>query len=433
MALNYRSLPDGVIAKARLLIADLLLAAAAGERDATSRALVAAMPIASGSSRVWFAESRRSCSAADATFVNTLNAATLDFDSLNASVHADLVTLPAAWAMAEQLGRSPRELTLAYVIAAELVSRLARCASGAAKGWSGTSIYGGIGAALACGLLLKLDRHQLGHALGLAAAQASGTQQANIELTLAKRLQPAFAARAGVVAACLAQAGATAPSQALEGRFGLRVLYQPGDDAPLLDGWGRQWQLLDTAIKRFPVCACSHAAIQAMLDLLRQTPCAPGDVLEVVAVISPFMNRLVGGEFRPGADVQVLAQFNLRYHLACALLRGDVSLRDLAPTAVHDPAIAALIPRIRLQVDAGNLHELAPATVCLILRDGRRLTATCQAMPGSPKAPLSEARWQAKLADCVSAANPDAAQALPAVLAKVAGFCQLNVLHSIWE
>ena len=242
-------------------------------------------------------------------------------------MHADLVTLPTAWAIAEECGRSPHDLITAFVAASELVSRLSRCASGVSKGWSGASVYGGIGAALVSGLLMKLDAAQLTHALGLAAVQAAGTQQADVEQTLAKRLQPAFAARNGVFAAKLAEAGATAPARALEGEFGLRVLYQPGDDRGVLGNWGREWQILDTAFKRFPVCACSHAAIQALLDLNVEVSCAADDVVEIVGTISPFMHRLVGGDFNVEGDLEVVAQFNLRYHLASALLRGPISLR----------------------------------------------------------------------------------------------------------
>uniref|UniRef100_UPI00262CC80F MmgE/PrpD family protein n=1 Tax=Pseudomonas sp. TaxID=306 RepID=UPI00262CC80F len=297
LRLAYDDIPQPVIDKAKVLIADTLLVAAAGRGQASSIAMGRAVAPSSGSSHVWFADRQQTLSALDATFINTLHAGALDYDSLNGAVHADLVTLPAAWAVAEQYGRSPRELITAYIAASEMVSRLSRCSTGVSKGWSGTSIYGGIGAALASGLLIGMDPSRLTHALGLAAVQAAGTQQANVEQTLAKRLQPAFAARNGVFAAMLAEAGATGPTQALEGQFGLRALYQSGDDQPLMDGWGSTWQVLDTAVKRFPVCACSHAAIQALLDLITQTQCKADQVVAVVATVSPFMNRLVGSDF----------------------------------------------------------------------------------------------------------------------------------------
>lgn len=434
LEVTYADLPDSVTEKARRLIADMMLVAAAGKGQVSSFAMGQALGASSGKSSIWFAGEDRSCSAMDATFLNTLHAGALDFDSLNGAVHADLVTLPAAWAIAEEYGRSPRELLTAYVVASEMVSRISRCSSGSSAGWSGTSIYGGIGAALASGLLMELDLPKLTHALGLAAIQAAGTQQANVEQTLAKRLQPAFAARNGVFAAKLAQAGATAPRQAMEGKFGLRALYQPGDDSRVLDTWRHEWQILDTSIKRFPVCACSHGAIQALLDIKRQTQFDSGDVIEVVATISPFISRLVGGEFDLTGDLEVVAQFNLRYHLASVLLRGPINLEALASDAVQGPDVAALVQRIHLEVDPASANELAPASVSVRLEDGRNLSATCHALPGSPQAPLSTLHWQEKISGCTSYARPTLSTAkVSRLLSAIDVLHEVTDLKSLWE
>lgn len=433
-ALVFDDIPASVINKAKELIADTLIVAAAGKSQATSIAIGRAVAPSSGNSRVWFADRQQRWSAMDATFLNTLHAGALDYDSLNGAVHADLVTLPAAWAVAEQYARSPRALMTAYVAASEMVSRLSRCSTGLSKGWSGTSIYGGIGAALASGLLMGLDVARLTHALGLAAVQAAGTQQANVEQTLAKRLQPAFAARNGVFAAVLAETGATAPRQALEGKFGLRALYQPGDDQSLLAGWGSQWQILDTALKRFPVCACSHAAIQALLDLKAQVGFSMDQVGAVVASISPFMHRLVGGDFNLQGDLEVVAQFNLRYHLASVLLRGPVSLRDLRPEQLLDARIQAIIPRIRLQIDVDNHHELAPASITLTLKTGQVFEQVCDALPGAPQAPLTAGQWSAKARECAAIAEPVIDQSrLTPLLAMLEQFAEIPTLDTLWS
>lgn len=406
LQLNYDDLPSAVIGKAKRLIADTLLVAAAGKALSSSMAMGRAVIPSLGKSGVWFAARSQTWSAMDATFLNTLHAGALDYDSLNGAVHADLVTLPAAWAVAEEYDRTPREMITAYVAASEIVSRLSRGSTGPTKGWSGTSLYGGIGAALASGLLMRLEAEQLTHALGLAAVQAAGTQQANVEQTLAKRLQPALAARNGVFAARLAQAGATGPGRALEGQFGLRALYQAGDDDQVLDNWRAEWQMLDTAIKVYPVCACSHAAIHALLNICEQIRFAAEEVGEVVATISPFMNRLVGGVFSVHGDLEVVGQFNLQYHLASVLLRGPVTLSALSPDAVRDPAVHSLVSRIRVVVDPCNRSELAPATVSLTLTDGRKFQRTCDAMPGSSRAPLTAQQWQEKLSACAALAEP---------------------------
>ncbi|MFF7709044.1 MmgE/PrpD family protein [Pseudomonas sp. NPDC007930] len=406
LALAAQPLPNEVLGLGGELLADLLLVAAAGQAEASSQALIAAAAAAPGPCQVWFATPAARRAPAEAAFANTLNAAALDYDSLNQAVHADLVTLPAAWAMAEYSGRTPLGMLQAFLIASEAVSRLSRGGTGPSKGWSGTSLYGGLGAALASGLLLGLDARELQHALGLAAAQAAGSQQGNLEHTLAKRLQPAFAVRNGVQSALLAQAGATAPQNALEGRFGLRALYQPGDDSALLSHWGTQWQVFDTALKRYPTCACGHAAIQALLDLQARV-CFSADAVEAVtAFVSPFMHRLVGAPLKLTADLQVVAQFSLQYQLASVLLRGPFNLQHLLPDAVLAPAIASLAKRVNVQIDPANLHELAPASVRVRLADGRVLQQRCEQLPGGPAAPLSSAQRAAKARECGLHARP---------------------------
>lgn len=435
--LAYTDLPEDVTRKAKQLISDTLLVAAAGKSQASSVAMGRAVTPSSGKSGVWFAPSQ-TWSAMDATFLNTLHAGALDYDSLNGAVHADLVTLPAAWSVAEEYDRSPREMITAYIAASEIVSRLSRCSTGISKGWSGTSLYGGIGAALASGLLMGLNAEQLTYALGLAAVQAAGTQQANVEQTLAKRLQPAFSARSGVFAAKLAEAGATAPTQAFEGKFGLRALYQEGDDQRLLCGWGAEWQILDTAIKGFPVCACSHAAIQALLEIKAGLCADPlfttGEITEVVATISPFMSRLVGADFSLHGDLQVVAQFSLRYHLASVLLRGPMDLGALTPDAVRESTVQRLVSRIRLVVDPTNLNELAPASVSVTLADGRTFQRTCDALPGSTKAPLNTLQWQEKLYSCAAQAQPPLLQPeLARLLSALNRLPELISLKSVWS
>lgn len=428
-ALYAQALPTAIEQRALDLLADTLVVAAPGQALASSQAVAQALPKALGNSRVWFTQS--AYCAADAAFINCLSAGALDFDSLNHSIHADLIALPAAWAMAEALGKSPKEMLRAYAISSEVLIRLTHGSSAPSKGWSPTALFGGIGAALACGLLMEPDAATLQNALGLAFVQASGTQQANVEKTLAKRLQPAFAVRAGVIAAQLARAGATGPSDIFTGAFGLRSLYQPGDDQALLEGFGQHWHLLDTQIKPFPICACSHAAVQALLDLQSQHKIAAHQVAQIEARISPFMQRLVGADFSLEHNLEVLGQFNLRYHLASTLVRGPMTLAHLSTEALTDPALMPVIARTQLTIDTQNIHELAPATVVLTLNDGRVFKHTCTALPGSSARPLSAAAWQDKAHACLKAAGQRFTQ--PSLAQSLATWHAARVIEPLWS
>lgn len=400
VALQAQPLPLPVLDTARRLIADTLLVAAAGQASPLAGDIRSVLQAAGGPCQGWFDVAGIGMSPLDAAFINSYHAALLGYGSINAKAHADAVCLPAAWAVAEQLGSSGAQLTQAFVLASEVVGRLSHGASSRSAGWSHTAIYGGIGAAVAAGLLLELPAEQLAHAMALAMGQAAGTQQASLESAPSRRLQPAFAARNGVFAAQLAAAGAVGPSQAMEGKFGLRALYEAGDDKQLFEGLGQDWRLLDTCLKPYPISACSQAAVEALLHLQRTHGCGEEDILEIVAYVSGFMFRYVGAEFSLEGDLEMLAQFNLRYHLASAILRGPTTLAHLRPAALADAQVARVMRKVHLRVDPRNKSDFAPVTVSFTLRDGSMLDYVQEQVPGSRQQPISSAAWALKAKQC---------------------------------
>jgi 2-methylcitrate dehydratase PrpD len=207
------------------------------------------------------------------------------------------------------------------------------------------------GAAAAAAEAVRLDAAETRHALGIAFIQASGTQQANIEPSLTKRMLSAFAARAGVYAATLAKRGITAPSEVIEGPFGLYQLYQDGDPERLLDGLGERYDNANLSVKKYPSCGCNHTAIEAMLKLVCEYDLKPEDVKSIEVTIGPYLHRIVGGPYDPSGDPQVAAQFSILYSVACVLVRRRLGLEEIEEPAARDPMIGAQIPKISLRVE----------------------------------------------------------------------------------
>lgn len=398
------ALPVAVVEHARRLAIDTRMVALAGGAQPDVEAVAALVRRNGGiaQSPLWRCGTR--VPAAEAAFANALAASALDYDSLHENVHPDAIVLAAAAAVAAAVHADERELVRAYVLGSELVCRLADASTGPQKGWTLGAVLGTFGAAMAASLLLKLAPDRVTHALGLCLSMAAGSQQTNVEQVLAKRLQPALAARHGVQAAQLASVGITAPAEAFEGRFGLWALYFEGDRHRLLDGLGEHFALLRTGLKRYPVCACSHAAMEALHEALRDGGIGADEIESIEVAISPFMARLVGGAFRPEANPQVTAQFSLQYALASIALRGRLGVAELATEAVLDDRIAALVRRIVVTVDELNRNELAPATVRVAAWSGREVVRTVAHMPGGPQAPLPATAARAKWLECAATA-----------------------------
>lgn len=394
--IRFDDIPARTIATTKRVLLDTLAVAwAAADAAGVNAARALALRGAPGHASLWGeGETRREPSAA--AFYNGTLAAALDFDSLAGVVHADIIVAPAALAVAEQQRRNGRELLAALTLGNELVVRLA-AATRTNRGFFHTSIAGVFGAALAAARLRGLDADRTHNALGIALCHAGGTQQSHVEQRLTKRLQSAFAARDGIISADLAALGTTGPRAAFEGPFGLFALFEEGRPEEVVDGLGRRFLVDETALKRFPACGCSHAALAAALEIVARHGITGEDVARGEIVLTPYMARLVGGAFAPEANPQVTGQFNVRYGVAAVLARGGFGLADIEPAAVLDPAIRPLVERLTVRVDENRTGTFAPADVTIETHDGRRLHHRVEAVPGSPEAPLSEDEIHAKL------------------------------------
>ncbi|KQP19405.1 MmgE/PrpD family protein [Pseudorhodoferax sp. Leaf267] len=405
-SLRFEDLPGEVVTAARLQIIDTLAVAWAGSKAESVNPVRTAISDIGGTpqARVWCFGDR--LPATQAAFVNGMLAAALDFDTLHdrANVHSDGVVLPAVFALAEARDASGSQMIAALVAGGELMVRLGLAAQ-SAPGWYYSSVFGAFGAAAAASNLLGLSETQTLHALGIALSQAAGTQQPLLERSLTKRLQTAYAARQGVEAALLAEAGVTGPTQPLEGVAGIGRLYAPLD-ASLLEGLGQRYASLGMTFKKYASCMCNHAPIEAALRLRADTKVQPAELDRVQVTISPFMHRLTGAPFTPGDSPQVSAQFNVRFSVASALLRGRFETRDIAPDAVLDSRVLDLASRVEVRVDE-SAGRFGPAYLQIRRRDGREHTIHVQAPPGTPEDPLTEAEILEKTHKAFTqAANP---------------------------
>src|SRR4029453_6114916 len=146
----------------------------------------------------------------------------------------------------------------AYVVGFEIEARLGRLMNPRhyQRGWHCTSTLGTVGAAAAVSRLLELDAGAAGHALAIAASEASGLKE-NFG-TMVKPLHAGLAARNGVLAALLAQSGLSASADAIAGTQGFLAAMcserdTAGFDETVAD-LGARWEIVDTGltVKLYP-------------------------------------------------------------------------------------------------------------------------------------------------------------------------------------
>ncbi len=225
-----------------------------------------------------------------AALANGTRCHALDFDDTHEAgiCHVSAVVGPAALAVGEATGKSPREVLDAYAVGAEVALRIA-CASADGlyrRGFHPTGVCGAFGAAAAASRLAGLDGGQATAALGIVGSFASGLLEYLSDGSETKPLHAGWAAQAGVQAARLAAAGATGPASVIEGRFGLLASHDAASGADgIADDLGRRWELENVSFKAYPACHFAHSSIWLAADLARSHGLGANEIDEVVVSV----------------------------------------------------------------------------------------------------------------------------------------------------
>jgi 2-methylcitrate dehydratase PrpD len=331
-----------------------------------------------------------------ASFVNAIGGNLLDYDDthLRTVIHPTAPVAPVVLALAEQRGVSGSAMLHAFILGAEVACRIGNAVSPGhyARGWHITSTCGVFGAAAASAKLLGLDAERTAHALGIAASQSAGIVE-NLP-SAAKNVSVGNAARNGLFAALLAEAGYTAAPAAIEGALGwARAMGDEPDVGAAMSGLGDQWELAANTYKPYPAGIVMHAVVDACLALRRDHGLATAEIADIT--ISGDQLLLDRGDRIVANDRD--ARVSIHHCAAVAFQFGKAGLWAFSEAAVHDPAVVALRALTRAKLDAGSPRGAATAIVRT--HDGRVLTKTVTHAKGSTADPLTDAEIEVKLRD----------------------------------
>ena len=293
-----------------------------------------------------------------ATFVNSTIVHALDLDDLHvpSMVHITSVVVPTAFAVGEATGASGKEVLAAIVLGAEVAARLGPAYNQRVEhlGFLPTSVLGGFGAAAAACRLKGCSLDQTVDAMGIFYAQASGNRQALYDRTMTKRIQPAIAAQAGVLASYLAARGLTGPEHALEGEAGLYRIYGndkvPPPTAAEILAPHDVWEIERVSFKRYSSCGASHAVIQAAIDLANQHDLKLADIAEIELFGVGVNSGMVGVPWGPHRTPHILVQFCAPYEVVAAIKNRRMGPAEIAPERIRsDKEVSELAQRVQLK------------------------------------------------------------------------------------
>lgn len=406
--LNFSAIPGEAVSVAKAGFMDCIGVLLAGCREPVSQAVKDAITLDAprGTSSVFLQAPR--LNAPSAAWINGTSAHALDYDdvALKGS-HPSAVLVPAILAEAEALDASGEAMIAAYLAGYEVWADLVYRDRGnyQRKGWHPTGIFGALAAAASCAVLRKLDARAAANALGIAASYSSGIM-ANLGF-MAKPTHAGRAATSGIIAARFASAGIDAATDALEHDQGLLRALSPAGDIDFGPATaGKAWKALSEglSVKKFPVCYRAHRAIDAMMDLLQAQPVGP-DAIERITVSMSKTHSMILKNHRPVGAIE--AKFSIEFAMACAVVAGQVGLRQLTDEFVRDPAVQRLIERVTIEVDEveepGTSGYAVHDSVRVRLVTGEELASKpVRIARGDPRLPLTQEDMWKKFEDCIA-------------------------------
>lgn len=309
-----------------------------------------------------------------------------------AIMHPGIAVMPVALALAEAHDLQAADLRAAIVAGYEVGLRV-----GALLGKAHyavchvTATAGCFAAAAAASRALGLSAADTLHAFGHAGTQAAGLWQfLDDDAEAAKAFHAATAVRNGLTAAFLAQSGIPGAARVLEGPRGLLAAFHlAADPAHLAVPTAPPLQIETVTIKSWPTCGQMHSSLDAVRDLLAQTPLT-ADAIAAVRVRGPKAQTDIAARRDPKTLEE--AKFSTAFCVAFQLVAGDLTFANFTAAALDRPEVRELASRVSVSEDPAMTARFPaerPAEVEIATRDGRILRAARAFRRGDPEAPWS--------------------------------------------
>lgn len=330
-----------------------------------------------------------------AAFYNGVVNHTVELDDTNseASLHPSSVIISAALACGQEAECSGRKLLYSIIIGYELMIRLGKALGPGrhyARGFHPTATCGVFGGAAAAALLMDLDALQFQMAIGFAGSYTSGNAKYQTEASIAKRLQPAIAAKNGIFAAMEAREGLMGPLTILDDYNGFLNSYtDKAEESYLFENLGSDFQIMKTGLKFYPCCRYNHASVDGLLELMAQYKLTYSEiervVLEVTTVAMPIVVEPQDVKRKPQNLLD--GQFSLFYCAGLTLADGELSNENFTEDKLKSNLVAEQIVKVEIKAnpELDKMYpEFWPTIVTIYTTTGEMLRTQIDACKGEP-------------------------------------------------
>jgi len=396
-SVNFGSLPEAVVLKARRVLVDFLAVLAVGIKlGPISPILSRYFEKIGGIEEATALGINKKFPAINTSFCMGAIGHSVELDDGHrfGTCHPAVAVIPAALTVGERNQKSFKEIITAIVKGYDIMLRVTRSInpSHLNRGFHTTGTTGVFGSAIACAHLLGMNSLDTTYCLSLAGLQSCGLQEMLHDHPSIKPIQAGRAANAGVMAGDLVMLGAKSPRTLFEGKHGwLKAMCDQYSEEALIGELGQRWEILYTYTKLYPTCRHCHPAIDLAIAMRGQLN---GDLSEIGAInvktysvaLSEVAEKVVPSNFEE-------ALFSMPFSLAIALREGDVGLHHFSQANLRDESLIKLAKKVHISLDKemdSNYPLHRGAILQIILNDGKSFEKQTQLPKGEPELPLTD-------------------------------------------
>ena len=289
--------------------------------------------------------------AEQAAALNAVFGHVMDMDDVhNASItHLAVITVPTAFALAQKLHLSGRQVIEAVAAGYEAGARIGETINPSSyKYWHTTAVVGAFSSGATASKLLGLTEEQMVNCFGSAGTQAAGLWEFLASGSMSKVLHTANANLCGMRAAELAKLGFTGAPAILEGeRAFVNALAPEHDMNNLIKGFGEGYRITENSFKPYACCRHTHSADYCVEKILAAHDINPDDIVSITddtysTAVQTTKQSISGKSVRSEIQRSVL-------HCRCHHFT-DLSDRVFTIENINNPKIKDLMSKIKVNI-----------------------------------------------------------------------------------
>ena len=396
---HLENLDHAAVSAAKTVVLDTIGAIVAGSRLPENRNLAElATKTGGGGGPSTVIGHSKSAPPVFAALVNATAGVALEMDegSRLGGGHPSIHVVPAALAIAEEVGARGRRFLESVIVGYETTSRIG----------SGTKVrrqvhshgtWGTVGSAAAVAKLLDFGPEQTKEAMNIACSMSpANTWTPCLEGATVRNLYPGRSGLQGIMAAQVSLCGFTGVKDGPADIYS-EVLGENFDPDRVIEGLDAAGPLRiqQNYFKLHACCLYNHPVLDAVEKLVNREEIAAEDV-EGIRVEAPPVAAIMTD---PEPANMLAAKFSLPYAVAAAVVHHSTDITAFYPERVQDPETRSMARRVEIVADPEmdlRRYDYPAARVSISLRDGQTLNESVTVHHGDYQDPASRQELEGK-------------------------------------